>query len=1026
MARTFGTFVAASVALATAVVGSLVVAAPPAAAAASDVVINEMMTKAGPSTDPAFEFIELYNRGVDPVDVSGWGFSAGIALDPTLYPLNAAGTMRVLPAGTVIPAQSYFVGSSNTGVFSTVTGSSANFSFAPSGLSSSGETVTLVDGTGATVDTVTYAAAAPWPSSPNGTGPSLELVDPYLDNSVAASWGASTVDNGTPKARNSIYGAPPPSLTDVVTSPLRPDPGQSVTVQAKMPLGAPATLTYKVMFGSNVVIPFLDNAASVGGADDGTYSAVVPGSTAGALVRFRIDASVGGAPVSWPAAGDSRGYDGFVVKDPSLSTAQLPVMEWFLDDASYAGLLRTVCDEVEYVGVITWQGKVFDNSTFRRRGQSSCNDPKPKIDMVLPDGYFIDFSPFAAANAAPFTGPLDEWALQNEAYPIPGLGWENVRKAGDPPLGYLPVRSQRNAAFFGVGVVLEKYDGTWRKTNGYDDGSLYKVDHGGLRTYATAADLATSLDLDKKDPDDGDYTDAWQFTQVLSQSPSASKTAWIYANVDVPQVVNYMAVTVELRHWDSGGKNFYIFRDASATGRWRVLHWDLDGIFSGGSDTKGDFITPDTSFNRLYRSMLEVPAIKEMYFRRLRTLHDQYLVGNGFVDRFDALTVGKDADRILDRNVWGGSTLSSKRTKLVNGVQERRDQIAAHTNATEVPTSQTANPAVVINEIQYKPGTATGDEEFLELYNPSTTAAVDISGWQIKGVGSGDVPWSIPPGTVIPKGGYVVFVSHDTAFRALYGPNHFVGGQFPGGLSSSGEQIQLLRGSTVVDEVTYGSTAPWPTSPNGTGPSLELKSPTLDNADPANWAASTNTGTPNTVNSVSGGGGGGTSGALDFGHTWRYLATGGDQGTAWRAEGFADSSWPSGAGALGFKNSGLTTTIPATVGRTTYYFRTTFGVTDASTISSATLRMILDDGAVVYVNGVEAARVNLPTGTIGFTTKALNAIEGAAESTPVTVSLPTAVFHTGTNTVAVEVHNKANQPGDLSFDAELKFNTGGG
>ena len=103
---------------------------------------------------------------------------------------------------------------------------------------------------------------------------------------------------------------------------------------------------------------------------------------------------------------------------------------------------------------------------------------------------------------------------------------------------------------------------------------------------------------------------------------------------------------------------------------------------------------------------------------------------------------------------------------------------------------------------------------------------------------------------MIPKGGYVVFVSHDTAFRALYGANHFVGGQFPGGLSCSGEQIQLLRGSTVVDEVTYGSAAPWPTTPNGTGPSLELKNPTLDNADPANWAASTNTGTPNALNSV--------------------------------------------------------------------------------------------------------------------------------------------------------------------------------
>ena len=190
-----------------------------------------------------------------------------------------------------------------------------------------------------------------------------------------------------------------------------------------------------------------------------------------------------------------------------------------------------------------------------------------------------------------------------------------------------------------------------------------------------------------------------------------------------------------------------------------------------------------------------------MYFRRLRTLHDQYLTGTGFQTRFNQLTAGKDADRVLDKNKWGGASLSSRTKKVDDGVKERRAQIAAHTNANEVPGSQSANPNVVINEIHPQPATATGNEEYLELYNPSTTEAVDISGWQIKGVGSGDSLWTIPNGTVITKGGYVVFVSHDSDFRAAYGNNLFVGGQFPGGLSSSGEQIQLLRGPTVVDEV---------------------------------------------------------------------------------------------------------------------------------------------------------------------------------------------------------------------------------
>ncbi len=61
-----------------------------------------------------------------------------------------------------------------------------------------------------------------------------------------------------------------------------------------------------------------------------------------------------------------------------------------------------------------------------------------------------------------------------------------MRAVGNPPTGYMSVRSQHNATFYGAGAVLEKYDGTWRKRSGNDDGALYKVQAGGLRTYPTA------------------------------------------------------------------------------------------------------------------------------------------------------------------------------------------------------------------------------------------------------------------------------------------------------------------------------------------------------------------------------------------------------------------------------------------------------------------------------------------------------------------------------------------------------------
>ncbi len=118
--------------------------------------------------DAAYEFIELYNRGPDPIDISGWGFTSGIALDP---PEHRHVPVRVFPASTIIQSHAYFVGSSNMTVFQNVSGQAADFSFAPSGLSSSGETVTLVDAAGTVVESLLYAAASPWPSTPNGWAP---------------------------------------------------------------------------------------------------------------------------------------------------------------------------------------------------------------------------------------------------------------------------------------------------------------------------------------------------------------------------------------------------------------------------------------------------------------------------------------------------------------------------------------------------------------------------------------------------------------------------------------------------------------------------------------------------------------------------------------------------------------------------------------------------------------------------------------------------------------------------------------
>ncbi|MDQ3282586.1 MAG: metallophosphoesterase, partial [Acidobacteriota bacterium] len=156
---------------------------------------------------------------------------------------------------------------------------------------------------------------------------------------------------------------------------------------------------------------------------------------------------------------------------------------------------------------------------------------------------------------------------------------------------------------------------------------------------------------------------------------------------------------------------------------------------------------------------------------------------------------------------------------------------------------------------------------------------------------------------------------------------------------------------------------------------------------------------------------------------WKYLDNGTNQGTAWRAQGFDDSTWASGWSELGYGDGDEATIVgygPDPLRRyITTYFRQTFNVTNPAAITGLTARLIRDDGAVVYVNGTEVARVNLPTGTISYTTSAVTTIGSADEITPVEITINPSLLVAGTNTIAVEMHQAGGSSSDLSFALEL-------
>ena len=159
------------------------------------------------------------------------------------------------------------------------------------------------------------------------------------------------------------------------------------------------------------------------------------------------------------------------------------------------------------------------------------------------------------------------------------------------------------------------------------------------------------------------------------------------------------------------------------------------------------------------------------------------------------------------------------------------------------------------------------------------------------------------------------------------------------------------------------------------------------------------------------------------GSLWKFNDSGVAQ-VGWTTVAFNDASWPSGLAQLGYGDADESTTISygsdASNKRITAYFRHTFSIANPASTSALTLRLLRDDGAVVYLNGVEAFRSNMPAGAISATTLASAAIATADETTWIEAPIPASLLTAGTNVLAVEIHQNAATSSDLSFDLELR------
>ena len=143
------------------------------------------------------DWVELHNPTNESIAIGLWEFKDGNDTHVFIIPEN-----QVLESGAYLVLCKDSLAFNDN--FPNVSNFIGEFDF---GLNGGGELVRLFDTEGLLVDEVNYDDSSPWPLEPDGNGPTLELIDPSLDNGLGENWAASDINGGTPGMINSVYTA---------------------------------------------------------------------------------------------------------------------------------------------------------------------------------------------------------------------------------------------------------------------------------------------------------------------------------------------------------------------------------------------------------------------------------------------------------------------------------------------------------------------------------------------------------------------------------------------------------------------------------------------------------------------------------------------------------------------------------------------------------------------------------------------------------------------------------------------------
>ena len=378
------------------------------------------------------------------------------------------------------------------------------------------------------------------------------------------------------------------------------------------------------------------------------------------------------------------------------------------------------------------------------------------------------------------------------------LAYETYRDAGCAYHWVFPVRVQQNGAFWGTAHVMENGDKDWLIRMGLNvDGALYKM----YNTFTNSTDA--TVGAEKKTRKSENNADLLALFNGINLAGDACRR-YLYDNVDVAEVVDFLAARTLTGDIDCCHKNYYFYRDTGRSNEWQMWPWDVDlsfgRVWSSGLTYWDQTLHADTPLfvggnNRLPFDIFNTPEMRQMYLRRFRTLIDELLESSPmatqpnssptptlrpqgvapeapvvaatanagqqlYEPRIDELAAQIAPDAAWDNakwnsNAWGnGSTAPNYPQSYADAVAElrnfylpqRRRQLFNRlvSGASEIPDSQPNVTVVMFGAIEASPSRGNQDEQYIQLLN-ANSFAVDISGWSLTmGLGPQDPALHLP------------------------------------------------------------------------------------------------------------------------------------------------------------------------------------------------------------------------------------------------------------------------------------------